>query len=55
MNLQDSSYQFTYFKDSLLDLKIKIYQANNMVNVLLAKLANHRRDHKAYSKLLKKQ
>jgi hypothetical protein len=54
MNTQDSAYQFSSFKDSLLNLKIKIYQVNNMINVLLARLINRRRDKKSYFKFMKR-
>ena len=50
MNLQDSAYQFNSFKGSLQNLKVKIYQVNNMVNVLLARLIHFRRQRKNYFK-----
>lgn len=53
MNPQDSAYQFNFFKNSLLNLKIKIYQVNNMVNVLLARLIHFRRERKSYFKHMK--
>lgn len=55
INSQDSAYQFTFFKDALHNLKIKIHQGDNMVNVLLARLTTHRQQNKAYLKQLPKQ
>lgn len=43
LNPQDSIYQFNYFKDTLQQLKIKIQQANNMIAVLLTRLAVSRK------------
>ena len=39
LNPPDSIYQFNFFKELLSDLKIKLLQTNNMVNVLLSKLS----------------
>lgn len=39
LNPHDSIYQFNYFKDMLTDLKVKMLQTNNMLNVLVARLA----------------
>lgn len=47
---QDSAYQFNFFKDSLLTLKIKIHQVNNMLNVLVAKLTAFHQTRKPYIK-----
>ena len=41
LNPPDSIYQFNYFKEMLQDLKIKMEQTNNMVNVLLSRLSSN--------------
>lgn len=46
LNPHDSIYQFNYFKDMLNDLKIKMLQTNNMVNVLVARLASTQKHEK---------
>ena len=50
MKLQDSAYQFNSFKGSMQNLKVKFYQVNNMVNVLLARLIHFHRQRKNYFK-----
>jgi hypothetical protein len=53
MNPHDSAYQFSFLKDSLVNLKVKIHQIDNMVNVVLARLISYRREKKLYPKHMK--
>ena len=52
LNPPDSIYQFNYFKELLNDLKIKLLQTNNMVNVLLSKLSSRTKKEKGHTKCL---